>query len=371
MSTDKIQLECGHQVPASSGHTWHEIRQQPALWPTTLAIVQEANTRLQIDRKLKNGRVLITGAGTSAYAGAAVAAAWPGAMAVPSTDLLFSTERCTKDALALISLARSGNSPESMAVVNRVHRWRPDIWQLAITCNANGALATSSLVDSIILDPRTNDQSLVMTSSFSNLLLGGLCLVQRDGIKPLIAMAVAAVQAKFELINQKMSDVARGVEDRVLLLASASLFGCALEGALKVMEMTAGRFPVIAETFLGLRHGPMSFIRPNTRVVCLMSNDARVRRYEQDLVCELREKRLGYLIGICDDNPDLQAESELFDCAIPALLPHAPDDLRAPFEILGLQLLGYHLSLLSGLNPDSPSPGGVINRVVQGVRTYE
>ena len=34
------------------------------------------------------------------------------------------------------------------------------------------------------------------------------------------------------------------------------------------------------------------------------------------------------------------------------------------------QLLGYNVSLLSGLNPDSPSPDGIIHRVVQGVRIH-
>ena len=37
------------------------------------------------------------------------------------------------------------------------------MWHLAVTCNSEGALATSPLVRSIILDPRTNDKSLVMT----------------------------------------------------------------------------------------------------------------------------------------------------------------------------------------------------------------
>jgi len=55
---------------------------------------------------------------------------------------------------------------------------------------------------------------------------------------------------------------------------------------------------------------------------------------------------------------------------IPAVLPDAPDDLRTPFEILIPQLLGYHLSLRIGLNPDNPSPDGIINRVVQGVKIH-
>jgi tagatose-6-phosphate ketose/aldose isomerase len=52
------------------------------------------------------------------------------------------------------------------------------------------------------------------------------------------------------------------------------------------------------------------------------------------------------------------------------LLSEIPDNVRAPFEILGLQLFGYHLSLRADLNPDNPSPSGVINRVVQGIRIY-
>src|SRR3954454_11121687 len=139
-----------------NGHTWREIQQQPALWPTTAARVQEGIERLQAQTKLKDARVVITGAGTSAYAAAAIAAAWPRSIAVPSTDLLLDTERYIRDATILLSVARSGDSPESMAVVERVRRVRPEVWQFAVTCNPRGGLAISPLVNSIVLDPRTN-----------------------------------------------------------------------------------------------------------------------------------------------------------------------------------------------------------------------
>jgi tagatose-6-phosphate ketose/aldose isomerase len=370
MTTSDIEKGDKETNVAVGTHTWHEIQQQPVLWPTTAVRVREGIARLQLTSRLKDARVILTGAGTSAYAAAAVASAWPKSIAVPSTDLLLATERYMEDASVLISLARSGNSPESMAVVDRVHRLRPDIWHLAVTCNPQGALATSPLVNSIILDPRTNDQSLVMTSSFSNLLLAGLCLAKSELMESIIVSAAAEAHTRFALINQKMKDLANRVDDRILLLASAPLFGWAQEGALKVLEMTAGRFPAMAETFLGLRHGPMSFVRPSTPVVCLLSNDQATRHYEEDLIRELRAKNLGYLIGICQDGNSDNSASSLFHQIIPSLLPQAPDNVRAPFEILGLQLFGYHLSLGVGLNPDNPSPGGVINRVVQGIRIY-
>src|SRR6201998_2116740 len=100
--------------------------------------------------------------------------------------------------------------------------------------------------------------------------------------------------------------------------------------------MTAGRFPVVSETYLGLRHGPMSFLRPDTLVLCLLSSDPTRRLYENDLVKELRAKKLGYLVGIA--GPDGADES--FDEVVPAVLPDTTDDLRTPFEILIPQLLG-------------------------------
>jgi tagatose-6-phosphate ketose/aldose isomerase len=352
-------------------HTWREIQQQPALWPTTLGHVREGVAKLQAQERLQDARVVITGAGTSAYIAAGIASAWPRSIAVPSTDLLLTTERYIEDANILLSVGRSGDSPESMAVVERIQGLRPEIWHLAVTCNPRGGLATAPLVNSIVLDPRTNDESLVMTSSFSNLLLAGLCLAKGECMESVIALAATAAQAKLALINERMKGLANGTEDRVLFLASPPLFSWAQEGALKVLEMTAGRFAVMAETYLALRHGPMSFVRQNTQVICLLSNDRRSRPYEEDLVRELRAKKIGYLVGICNEDSRDDGIKLHFDEVIPALLPQTPDDMRTPFEILGVQLLGYHLSLRVGLNPDNPSPSGVINRVAQGIQIYQ
>jgi hypothetical protein len=49
-------------------YTRSEIVQQPLLWPTTLLRVQEASERLQLGKMLKRTRVLLTGAGSSAFA---------------------------------------------------------------------------------------------------------------------------------------------------------------------------------------------------------------------------------------------------------------------------------------------------------------
>jgi tagatose-6-phosphate ketose/aldose isomerase len=205
-----------------------------------------------------------------------------------------------------------------------------------------------------------------MTSAFSNLVLAGLALAQPEAIVAVEKQLSARADSLLADIDQACQRAATRVRDRMVVLSSSPLLGWQREAGLKSLEMTAGRFPLVCETYLGLRHGPMSFVTPDTLVLCLLSSDPVRRSYERDLIRELRAKKIGYLVGIADYEQSLG----LFDLLIPAVAPHTDDALRTPFEILGPQLLGYHLSLLIGLNPDNPSPDGVINRVVSGVRIY-
>jgi tagatose-6-phosphate ketose/aldose isomerase len=196
--------------------------------------------------------------------------------------------------------------------------------------------------------------------------LAGISLAQPQTVIQHVNLASERTQALLPVLNRECQRIAARVSDRIVVLSSSPLLGWGREAGLKILEMTAGRFPVVTETYLGLRHGPMSFVRPDTLVLCLLSSNTARRLYEVDLIRELRSKRLGYLVGIV--GPGEHASE--FDDVIPAALPDAPDDLRTPFEILIPQLLGYHLSLRLGLNPDNPSPDGVISRVVQGVKIH-
>jgi tagatose-6-phosphate ketose/aldose isomerase len=153
----------------------------------------------------------------------------------------------------------------------------------------------------------------------------------------------------------------------MMVLTSAALAPLAKEACLKVLEMTGGTIAILPETFLGVRHGPLSFLRPDSLVLCALSSDADIRRYEEDLLMELRQKNLGHVIVI---GPPPCA-SELAHEFVPSVAEELPDFLRTPFEIVFPQLLAYHLSLASGSDPDNPSPDGVITRVVQRFQMYD
>jgi tagatose-6-phosphate ketose/aldose isomerase len=346
-----------------------EIAQQPTLWPTTLERVAAQNLSRQPD----NLPVILTGAGTSAYAALAVADAWPGARAIPTTDLLLQSAAEVSTAVPsfpdggwLISLARSGESPESVGVVEKFKRLFPAVKHLAIVCNAEGRLANTSGVEAICLDPRTNDQSLAMTSSFSNLVLGGLCFRHQKRIAEELPAICDRVSGLLPQLNAAAAEIAGACKDRIIFLTSG-MHALALEAALKVVELTGGRVLPLPETFLGLRHGPLSFSRSDTPIICFLSTERSKRRYEREVLEDLRAGGAGRLALIGDED----ASGWEHDCIVDACAPGLPDCLRTPFEVPFAQLLAYHLSIHSGINPENPSPGGVITRVVKAFRIHE
>jgi tagatose-6-phosphate ketose/aldose isomerase len=358
-------------TPAIRGSiTLAEIRQQPDLWGATL----EQIASLPFSAKLNGRPIILCGAGSSAYAAATVARVWSNARAIPTTDLLLRS----KEELAaifpafaqdgvLVSLARSGDSPESVGVIARFQKLFPGVKHLAITCNETGQLAHMPGIESIVLDPRTNDQSLVMTASFSNLVLAGLAVRRSESLRSRLPQISANTKRLIPELENVAQQLAARKPSRVAVLTSPGLMPLAQEACLKILEMTAGRVVAVPETYLGLRHGPMSFLTAETLVLCVLSSDRQRRRYELDLIQELREKALGYLVivGLRDSGDHLGRQ------AVVAMAPDIPDELRTPFEIVFPQFLGYYFSLALDLDPDNPSPNGVITRVVRKFELYD
>lgn len=358
--------------------TLREILQQPATWLTTAALLREPSVRAQLQAALapRPAHVVLTGSGSSIYAGECIApdlqrTLGVPALAIPAGTLLTHRKALPPGGGLLISIARSGDSPESAGVIDQLLAHAPDWRHLAITCNASGKLATQygneSRYGSLVLDGRTNDRSLVMTSSFTNLVLAGSALGGRadDAEWQAGVRRVAdCVQRVFDHQSDALAAIARRSFGRAVYLGSGGALGAAREAALKMLEMTGGRVATMAETFLGLRHGPMSSLDEDSLVVAYLSPDPTVRAYEYDLLRELARKRLGMLRvlvgeGIADDvvgaqdvAVDLQG-LQACDDALPLLADVAVGQLLALFRCLAL-----------GGRPDAPAQG-VLTRVVE------
>lgn len=360
--------------------TLREILHQPDTWRDTanmLASPAARQIRAQVLDPMPE-HVVLTGSGSSMYIGECIAPILQlelgvsvQAMAAGSLLTHWRAMLPPKPGL-LISLARSGDSPESVNVVNRLLRDAPEWRHLIVTCNARGKLATSyagdSRVNVLVLDDRTNDRSLVMTSSFTNLLLAGIGLLQAQPGEVTAAAADGAariVRHIFERKADSLQSLATREFSTVLYLGSGAELGAAHECALKMLEMTGGQVLAAAETFLGLRHGPMSGVRPSTLVFALLSPDPTVRVFEVDLLRELSRKHLGMaklLVG-AEIPADLIGSDDVVIRLDDLALQAQKETSTMLAGLAAGQLLAFFRCLSQGSRPDTPSLG-VLTRVV-------
>lgn len=386
-----LELSLAERESLGLVHTLREILQQPQTWCETYRKVQRSSTQLaQFLTRAGVGakratplNVLLVGAGTSDYIGKSVSALlqkeWScNVQAVPSTDLLTNMEdHILPDADYLwISFSRSGDSSEGVAVLEQALAAHPRIRHLVITCNEKGKMARLGSHDNVlsfVLDDAVNDRGLAMTSSFSNMVIAAQALAN---IRTLEAYGsiVESMAASASMVLPGVASICECLVEksfsRVCFLGSGPLKAAAIESGLKVMELTGGRVVALTESFLGLRHGPLSAIDRDTLVIGFLSASERRRAFELDLIQEVCAKKLTEKCLIVTPTA-LIGSANSFNDKLSFDLSETISDLYLPplFVFVG-QLLGVCASLREGLRPDEPSPHGTISRVVTHVTIH-
>lgn len=367
-----------------AGATGREIAQQPAVW-RRLA-VDLAERRDSVRRFLEpllsrdDLRIVLTGAGTSAFAGELLAPALARALsrtidAVATTAIVTNPREAFVEDVPtlLVSFARSGDSPESVAATELADRCLSSVYHLIVTCNAEGHLARThsgserSLV--LLMPPESHDEGFAMTSSFTSMVLATWLALVPSGLDSGVAERLA--EAGAAVLRRTPDDVAklaaRGY-DRVVYLGSGSLAALARESALKVLELTAGAVVSYSDSSLGFRHGPKSVINDRTLAIVYLSNDPYVRLYDEDIIAELQAQMGSENVVVVG-----ASRSEMLEPDGPWAVPNLsndPDALVGLVFVLVAQLLAMNASLELGLTPDTPSPDGQVNRVVKGVTVH-
>jgi len=362
--------------------TAQEIAQQPAVWQAVGDLLERERDRIDefVKPLLANPylRVVLTGAGTSAYIGDCLAPALSARLrrrveAIATTELLSGPHLRlpAEGPTLLVSFARSGNSPESVAAVDLAeHFLGGRVAHLVITCNPEGALAhrARALGQAFVLlmPEAAHDRGFAMTSSFSAMLLAGALAFRLLEAAAIARLAHSAAELLPQATALAGRLVARGFE-RVVYLGSNELRGLASEAALKLLELTDGRVVAVADSTLGFRHGPKSILNARTLAVVLLSNDGYARAYDTDLLHELeRDGRAGAVLALGGRTDGASRAEELI---MPGM-SEASDLELAPLLVMVAQSFALLQSLELGLTPDRPDPGGTVNRVVQGVTIH-
>lgn len=362
-------------VPAQEdgGATILEIGQQPDAWRE---VAYTATTDVDdflsgvLDRA--DLRIILTGAGSSAFAGEIVAPALRSHLgrrvdAIATTDIV-ATPHDHLEPLTptlMVSFGRSGNSPESLATTALADEIVHEIWHLVFTCDRDGHLGRAhdgrpnSRV--VYMPERTNDSGFAMTSSLTSMMLSALMLL--GPVTPADADALAAAA---EFVIDRKADIrtlAQAKKQRFVYLGSGPLEGLARESALKLLELTAGEVVTYFDSPLGFRHGPKSVLDGDTLVLVYVSTDPYTRQYDVDIIAEIRAQLGRDAVTVLSTTPLPDA------LVLPGLDGLADAAVALPYLVVA-QYVALFTSLEYAKTPDNPFPSGEVSRVVKGVTIY-
>lgn len=386
-----LGVEISKLEDCSGLNTAKEIIQQPDTWRESVKnlIKNKIEIKSFIDSFLskKEFRIILTGAGTSAFAGEVCEPYLTSLLnkrveAIATTDLVASPKSYfIKDIpTLLVSFARSGNSPESVHAVNLASQLVDDLYQVVITCNENGKLAKNTVNDEksllLLMPPQTNDLGFAMTSSFTTMVLNAMAVFNINNIENFSSDVDKLSNSVNDFIEnniEKVTSLANEDFERIVYLGSSTSKGIARESALKVLELTAGKVNASYDTPLGFRHGPKSVVDDETVSVIYISNDEYTRQYDLDLAKEMLAHKKNDKVVIVGDNIEediLNKADYVFN--VENINYTVENEVLLPLQqIIFGQMLSFLKSVNLGITPDNPCPTGEVNRVVQGVILHE
>lgn len=329
--------------------TIREITEQPAALEAVLAELGERGSEI-VDAIGPSPTFCVTGCGTSYYlaqSGSALLNEVAESVAVPGSEAIVSPEQLPDEVDVIVPVSRSGESTETVIAAEALRERYPDATVLGLTCTEGSAI--HDLADVPIVSREGAEESVVMTKSFSSMLLAFEYVARllgdgEDGVPD----AFHSLPTDSELVLERAEGIARELGERTdfeksFFLGSGECFGLASEAMLKFEEMTLSWTK--AYHTLEFRHGPQSIADEHTLVTAFVPE--RRLDLHADLLADAGD--LGattFAIGTADALDAVEAD---YTVEIPAReTPGLP--LYAP----PFQLLGYYRAVAEGLDPDEP-----------------
>ena len=369
--------------------TTGEICQQPELWQEVIdmyKVKKEIIDEFLDEIKEKEGkvRVIFTGAGTSQYVGDTLV---PYLnlhgdhesfifQSVGTTDIVASPEEYLfkDDPTLLVSFARSGGSPESIAAVKIANKYIKNVRHMTITCAKEGKLAQNAGSDPnnllLLMPGYSNDKGFAMTGSFSCMVLSSLLIFDKTAIKEKANYVQTLIKLGREVIERE-KEIKQFIDcdyNRIIYLGSGSLAGLTREAQLKVLELTAGKIATVFDSSMGFRHGPKSFVDNKTIVFDFVNNNPYTRQYDIDILEEIHSDDIAAQVVAIAQPGSISYSGNTFEFT--AGKEFLPDGYLALADIMFAQTVALYSSIKVGNTPDTPSPTGTVNRVVKGVTIH-
>lgn len=237
-----------------------------------------------------------------------------------------------------------------------------DVLEAIEMAKSKGARVVSLLNTSGSTMMRASDESIMVNAGIERSVASTKATTAQLTVATLLAYAAAGKfnEGRLALLNTAaaINDMLNpGYEEHVKKLANSmvhngsafiSIIGrgansnMAEEAAIKLQETCC----IPAQGFAGgeLKHGPLALIAPGTVCIVLVANDET----KADTLSNAMEVRArgGYIVGVAPENNDI------FDYWLK--VPDMGSATSPIVNIIPVQILAYHLSVLRGINPDYP-----------------
>lgn len=357
------------------------ITAQPRLWQEGLEQVKARQSDIHAfwDKSDANTRIVITGAGSSLLA-AQACVNWLRSQVpnqidvIPATDLVLAPESLNKNSV-LVSVSSSGNTPETVKVVERALAHNPKMRHLAVTNNADSRLALLARQHSeglFVPAPQgTSNGSFAATSEFTvplwylMLLVAPAGWAEAQNVLPILQRGAKHFLAHYAADIEQWAAESR---NNMVAIGSLSLKAVACETSLKLLEMGNGQVMTAWHSMLEFRHGPKLIVNRDATVIGYLAARPEINRYDMDMMAELtRERRAtAQVIAIGHDvlPGDIKPGDRYFHFASPELVDYH-ESWTALIYVLFAQLAGLYSAITLGVTPDTPSSDGKVAKVAK------
>ncbi|MGH8506202.1 MAG: glutamine--fructose-6-phosphate transaminase (isomerizing) [Stenotrophobium sp.] len=305
-------------------------------------------------------RVPIAACGTSAHAGM-VARYWIEQIArIPCALDLASEFRYRDPVIApntlFITISQSGETADTLEALR--HAKTKKIAASLVICNA----PESSLVresDIALMTHAGPERSVASTKAFTTQLMAlalvTLLLARRQGLSAADEQrhvkSLMSASAKVERVLEQDAAL-KALAERLmhqhnaLFLGRGTMFPVALEGALKLKEISY----IHAEAYAAgeLKHGPLALVDEHMPVIAVAPRDELLEKVKSNLQ-EVRA-RGGELIVFADQDAGFKNGPGVTVIG----MPHADELIDPMVYTIPLQLLAYHVAVLKGTDVDQP-----------------
>ena len=255
-----------------------------------------------------------------------------------------------------ITISQSGETADTLAAL-RLAKERDFLATLTL-CNVPTSATVRESDIAMMLNAGT-EVGVASTKAFvaqtTALLLLTLLLARQRGLKPGLEEEIVGqlhelpnTIAELLKLDEPIAKLAEVFADKehALYLGRGSFFPIAMEGALKLKELSY----VHAEGYAAgeLKHGPLALVDETMPVVALAPNDELLEKLYSNLQ-EVRS-RGGQLFVFVEQGINAQDE----DGITHFVLPPCHKYLAPIAYVVPLQLLAYHIALIKGTDVDQP-----------------